>query len=104
MPPEAINTLIDETRGMIELVLCGNPRAAIAIIAKVLREDQQERVILGTDTPTGSGIIPLDVAADQPLTGFSDLKPEVAICLATGNTARFYGLGSGFIRRAPPPI
>lgn len=99
MPPEAINTLIDETRGMIELVLCGNPRAAIAIIAKVLREDQLERVILGTDTPTGSGIIPLGMwQLINLLTGFSDLKPEVAICLATGNTARFYGLGSGFIR------
>jgi len=48
-----------------------------------------ERVILGTDSPAGSGVQPLGILRMIALlSSLGDLPAELAFCLATGNTAR----------------
>lgn len=65
-------------------------------IAKELR--QLERVILGTDSPAGSGVQPLGILRMIALlASFSDLSPEAVFCFATGNTARIRDLDCGLI-------
>ena len=55
-------------------------------------------LIIGSDTPVGSGIMPLAVVRTVLwLSALGPLAPEVAIALATGNTARAYGFDTGRI-------
>jgi enamidase len=57
-----------------------------------------ERVILGTDSPAGSGVQPLGILRMIALlSSLGDVPAEVAICFATGNTARMRNLDCGLI-------
>lgn len=100
MALEDINTLIHETSSIIDIVICGNPKMAVYIIKKAISEEFLERIILGTDTPTGSGIISMGMwQLIILLTCFAGLKPEQTICLATGNTGKFYNLNAGILNK-----
>jgi enamidase len=55
-------------------------------------------VVLGTDSPTGNGVEPLGMLhLIAFLSSCTALRPEHALCMATGNTARVYTLPAGFI-------
>lgn len=57
-----------------------------------------ERVILGTDSPAGSGVQPLGILRMvSMLSSLGDVPAEVAFCFATGNTARMRDLNCGLI-------
>jgi enamidase len=59
---------------------------------------QPERVILGTDSPAGSGVQPLGILRMiSMLSSLGDVPAEVAVCFATGNTARMRELDCGLI-------
>ena len=59
---------------------------------------QLQRVILGTDSPAGSGVQPLGILRMIALlSSLGDLPAEQAFCLATGNTARMRALDCGLI-------
>jgi enamidase len=60
--------------------------------------NQLHRVILGTDSPAGSGVQPLGIVRMiSMLSSMGDLAAETAFCLATGNTARMRNLDAGII-------
>jgi enamidase len=57
-----------------------------------------DRVIIGNDAPSGTGVIPSGHSSGHQPPGQSDsVKPEEAVCMATGNTARIYNLNRGVI-------
>ena len=59
---------------------------------------QPERLLIATDTPTGSGIMPLGMFYTiSHLASLGGMPPEQAIAAATGNNARVYRLNSGFL-------
>ena len=61
--------------------------------------DQLERLILGNDAPSGTGVIPLGMLRNLAfLASIAGLDPAVAIAAATGNTARVFGLPTGIIQ------
>jgi enamidase len=66
---------------------------------RIAREmNELHRVILGTDAPAGSGVQPLGILRMvSMLSALGDLPAELAICLATGNTARQRKLDCGII-------
>ena len=56
------------------------------------------RVILGTDSPAGSGVQPLGILRMiAMLSSLGDVPAEQAFCFATGNTARMRKLDTGLI-------
>src|SRR5216684_4346463 len=56
------------------------------------------RIIIGNDAPSGTGVVPLGILrVIAHLASLGGLAPEAAICMATGNTARVYGLPVGVI-------
>ncbi|KQS78898.1 Enamidase [Rhizobium sp. Leaf384] len=92
--PEAELRLICETsaRGL-EIVHNGNMRAGLFVLDTVLDVGALDRLVLGTDSPAGSGVQPLGMLRlVTMLASLGNLAPEVAICLATGNVARLRGL------------
>ena len=57
-----------------------------------------DRLIIGNDAPSGTGVIPLGVLRTLSLLAWlGDLAPAEAIACATGNTARVYRLNRGLI-------
>jgi len=60
--------------------------------------DAFDRLLIATDTPTGSGIMPLGMLYTiSHLASLGGIPVEWAIAAATGNNARTYRLNSGFI-------
>ena len=85
--------MIEGTSRAIEVVHNGNPRNALHAM-RVLREmNRLDRLVIGTDSPAGSGVQPLGVLRTiSLLCSLGELEPGIAIAAAGGNTARWRGL------------
>jgi enamidase len=98
LPDSQIRCICEGCRRGLELVHNGNERAALYTLRTAREMNQLERVILGTDAPAGSGVQPLGIMRMVSLlSSLGDLPAEIAICLATGNTARMRALDCGLI-------
>jgi enamidase len=85
------------TRGL-ELVHNGNERAALFTLRIAKEMGQLDRIILGTDSPAGSGVQPLGILRMiSMLSSLADVAAEIAFCFATGNTARTRSLDCGIV-------
>ncbi|MDO9712661.1 amidohydrolase family protein [Paracraurococcus lichenis] len=98
MPEEGFARLVHESSVAMQLCTAGNLRTAL-LTARLLDEaGQPERLLIATDTPTGSGIMPLGMFYTiTHLASLGGMPPERAIAAATGNNARVYGLNSGML-------
>ena len=95
---EQIETLCRQSTRALEIVHNGNQRAALHVLRTARELGQLHRVLLGTDAPAGSGIQPLGILRMIAyLSSVGGVPPEVAICFATGNTARIHELDCGLI-------
>jgi enamidase len=82
----------------IEIVHNGNEKVAIAAARAALELKCPHRVILGTDSPAGSGVQPLGMLrVISLLASLGNIPAELVFCFATGNTARMRDLNSGLI-------
>ena len=82
----------------IEIVHCGTLRAALHAIGLAREGGALERVILGNDAPSGTGVVPLGILRTiAHLSSLGGVPPETAVALATGNTARVHRLQTGVI-------
>jgi enamidase len=76
----------------------GNEYAGLHAVKIASQIGQLERVILGTDSPAGSGVQPLGILRMiAMLSSFGDMPAETVFCFATGNTARTRDLDCGLI-------
>ncbi len=90
--------LIRETDLTLEIVHCGNPKMIVEVMKRVKEVNAYSRVIIGNDAPSGTGVIPLGILrVINFLSSLCGVKAEEAIAMATGNTARVYGLNRGII-------
>ena len=97
MSPREIETLVG-TGMALEIVHCGNPRTALTTLRLAREARAWGRVILGNDAPSGTGVVPLGILRTLALLcAVGECPPEAAIAMATGNTARVYGLPVGVI-------
>lgn len=84
----------------LEIVHCGNMKVAVEASRIIAEAGAKARVIVGNDAPSGTGVIPLGILrVISLLSSLGGFRPEEAICMATGNTARFYGLPRGVIEQ-----
>jgi len=98
LPDDQIVTLCERSPRALEIVHNGNERAALLTVRTARSLNQLERVILGTDCPAGSGVQPLGILRMiSMVSSLGDVPAEVAICFATGNTARKRNLDCGLI-------
>jgi enamidase len=100
LPEAHVCELCEVSKRAIELVHNGNERVAIAALKTAVATRNLHRVILGTDSPAGSGVQPLGILRMIALlSGLGGLAPELAIACATGNTARLRKLNCGIIEK-----
>jgi enamidase len=80
----------------LQLVLAGNLRSAIHLSTLALEQDDFHRLLIATDTPTGTGVVPLGLLhVMSELASLGPLSPRQAVSAATGNVAAVYGLETG---------
>jgi enamidase len=99
MPDDGFARLVNESNIALQICTAGNLRTALLTAALLDRAGQPERLLIATDTPTGSGIMPLGMFYTiSHLASLGGMPPEQAIAAATGNNAMVYRLNSGFLK------
>jgi len=98
LPDDQIAALCERSTRALEIVHNGNERAALLALRTAMDLKQLDRVILGTDSPAGSGVQPLGILRlISLLSSIGEIPAEIAFCLATGNTAKIRKLDGGLI-------
>jgi enamidase len=99
MPDPDFERLVTESDMALQLCTAGNLRTALLCTALVQQHGALDRLLIATDTPTGSGIMPLGVLYTiSHVAALGRLAPELAIAAATGSNARHFRLSGGFLR------
>jgi len=97
MSEREIDSLV-ATQMALEIVHCGNGKTALHTLERAKEAQALHRIIIGNDAPSGTGVVPLGILrVIAHLASLGGIRPEAAICMATGNTARVYGLPVGVI-------
>jgi enamidase len=87
----------------LQLVQAGNLRSAIDIADRALAIGDLHRILIATDTPTGTGVIPLGMLRSMAeLASLGPMTPQQVVTAATGNVADVYGLDAGRIEVGRP--
>jgi enamidase len=96
VPDEDFRVIIERTEAALQVCTAGNLRTTL-LCANLARDmDAFDRFIIATDTPTGSGIMPLGMLYTiSHCASLTDMQPEIFVCAATGSNARIYRLNSG---------
>lgn len=95
-----VDRIIDETTMALQLVQAGNLRSSVRILRKAEDEGHFARVVIGSDTPTGTGVMPLGVIKTvAELSSLSGIDPARVWAAATGNNTRTWDLPAGLVRR-----
>jgi enamidase len=90
---------VNESNIALQICTAGNLRTALLIAKLAMEADQFDRFLIATDTPTGSGIMPLGMLYTiTHLCSLMNMSVESAIAAATGNNATIYGIDSGFLK------
>jgi enamidase len=98
LPDDQILCLCEQCTRGIEIVHNGNERSGLLAMRAAFDLGQPERVILGTDSPAGSGVQPLGILRMiAMLSSLGSVPAEVAFCFATGNTSRMRELDCGIL-------
>ncbi|WP_213571184.1 amidohydrolase family protein [Rhodococcus sp. USK13] len=99
LPAEGVDKIIDDTEMALQLVQAGNLQSSLRILQKAHSDNKFQRIVIGSDTPTGTGVMPLGVIKTiAELSSFSGIDPAMIWAAASGNNARTWGLDSGFVR------
>jgi enamidase len=88
-----LDAIIRQTDMTLQLVQAGNLRSALYILKRAREAGALARVCVASDTPTGTGVMPMGVLKSVcELASLGDLPPAEAVALATGNNARAFRL------------
>jgi len=99
MPDEDYPRLVNESSMALQVCTAGNLRTTLLLGHLIRQANQFDRFLIATDTPTGSGIMPLGMMYTiTHLASLGNMAPEIAIAAATGNNARVYRRNSGFLQ------
>ena len=104
MTPEDNARLVVEGGELaLQLVMAGNLRSSLHICEVVRQHAQEHRVLIASDTPTGTGMVPLALwHLMAELVSLGGLSWQVALAAATGNVGRVYGLDAGILEVGRP--
>jgi enamidase len=98
MPDADFERVIRESEIALQVCTAGNLRTTLLCARLADQLGAFDRFIIATDTPTGSGIMPLGMLYTiAHCASLTELAPERLICAASGSNARIYGLDSGYL-------
>jgi enamidase len=98
-----VERILDETSARVEIVHNGNVKAAGEVAALVAERGELHRLVMGTDSPAGSGAQPLGILRTMSwATALGGIAPGAAIAAATGNVAALHGFDVGIVAVGRP--
>jgi enamidase len=102
MPDQEIRDVIAATTGAVEVCSSMNYRATKVVVDALVEADQLDRLVLGTDTPGGTGVIPRGMLRNIEFLCMCGLDPLDALRAATVSTARAHSLNAGTLTVGSP--
>jgi enamidase len=103
LPPEDNERIVVEGEMALQLCMAGNLRSALDLCRLAHEHGQPERLLIATDTPTGTGVVSLGMQhLMAELVSLGAMTPELAVAAATGNVRRAYGLEEGLLEVGAP--
>ena len=98
LPDEDYRVIIEKTDAALQVCTAGNLRTTLLCANLAHEMGVFDRFIIATDTPTGSGVMPLGMLYTiAHCASLTKLPAEWFVCAATGSNARVYRLNSGLI-------
>jgi enamidase len=98
LPLADVERILNETSARVEVVHNGNVKAAADVARLVAGRDELGRLVIGTDSPAGSGVQPLGILRVMSwIASLAEVAPELVVAMATGNVAKLHGLATGMI-------
>ena len=103
MPEEDMLRIANETECFMEICTSGNYRLALSLARAIKANGRYDRVLIGTDTPGGTGIVPRGILREIAfISSVGEIAPEKTICMATGNVGRAHDLNLGIVEEGRP--
>ena len=100
MPDKDFPMIINETDIALQICQAGNIRTALLCLNLAVENEEFDRFLIATDTPTGTGVMPLGmIKSVTEMATLSSYPAEWMIAAATGSVAEIYRLNSGFIKQ-----
>lgn len=98
VPLSEAQRIIDSTDLACEVVHCGNMKIAQFIGRYMKDKGCLDRLIIGNDAPSGTGVIPLGIwRVINFISALCDIPAEIAVACATGNTKNVFSLPHGMV-------
>jgi enamidase len=98
LPDDDLVRLIEGSDTALQLVQAGNLRSALFILRAAGERGTLSRVTLATDTPSGTGVMPLGmIKTVAELSSLGRLPATDAVALATGTTRDVLGVEEGVL-------
>lgn len=95
---EDAKALVTESRLPIELVYNGNVKLIFEVVNLALEANALDRLHIGSETPVALGLIPTAILRTVvQISSLNNLPSSQVMAMATGSTARVYGLNTGLI-------
>lgn len=103
MLPGDNERLVRESDMALQLVMAGNLRSSLELCRLARQHDQEHRILIASDTPTGTGVVPLALwHLSAELVSLGGLTWQQAIASMTGHVADVYGLEAGRLEVGRP--
>jgi enamidase len=102
LPDEDLPRLFDAP-GAIQLVQAGNLRSSLRIVELARERDALDRLVIATDTPTGTGVMPLGMIKTVcELSSLGGLSASDAIAMASGSNGAVLRRAEGVLAPGRP--
>ncbi len=103
LPDEDIERLVRGSSMALQIVQAGNLRSALVVLRAAQAAEGLGRVILGTDTPSGTGVMPMGVIKTVcELSSLGGIRATDVLAMATGNSARVLRVDEGILEAGRP--
>ncbi len=103
MPAGDNERLVREGEMALQLVMAGNLRSSLDICRLAHEHGQTGRILIASDTPTGTGVVPLALwHLSAELVSLGGLDVDQAIAAMTGQVADVFGLDAGRLEIGRP--
>jgi enamidase len=96
--PDADLPGLFDAPGALQLVQAGNLRSSLRILELAREREALDRILIATDTPTGTGVMPLGmIKTVVELSSLARLPAVDALALATGNNGKVLRRAEGVL-------
>lgn len=101
--PDADLPRLFDAPGVIQLVQAGNLRSSLRILELARERDALDRIVIATDTPTGTGVMPLGMIKTVcELSSLGGVAAEDALAMACGNNGAVLRRDEGVLEPGRP--